>query len=226
MTFRKFYISLGNWSLFLSSNVIVGCTYRHPCMSISDFNTHYLSVFLDKLLSKNKGLILLGDFNIDILKSESSNCENEFLDLLGSHPCFPHITLPTRVTDNTSTLIDNIFSSPDLSTKSISGNLTIAISDHMPQILLLQKSKNKHDEKENIFQHVRDWSNFTKNDFILDYFSYDWENIVNNNDNNVDNSFNKFYNQLTELINKHIPFKKLNKKQRQRFHKLWITKGF
>jgi len=65
--------------------------------------------------------------------------------------------------------------------------------------------------KKNIFQHVRDWSNFTKDDFILDYFLYDWENIVNNNDNNVDNSFNQFYNQLTELINKHIPFKKLNK---------------
>ena len=48
----------------------------------------------------------------------------------------PLITLPTRITTSSKTLIDNIFHN-EFSNEIISGNLTIGISDHMPQFALL-----------------------------------------------------------------------------------------
>ena len=45
------------------------------------------------------------------------------------------ITSPIRITD-TKTLTDNIFFN-DFSSKNIGGNLTVGISDHMPQFALV-----------------------------------------------------------------------------------------
>ena len=51
----------------------------------------------------------MGDFNLNLLHyNENSNC-HEFLDLMLSHSFVPLTKKPTRVTDSTSTLIDNIF---------------------------------------------------------------------------------------------------------------------
>ena len=51
----------------------------------------------------------MGDFNIDLLKSESCNYTNRFIDQLFTSSFFPLIIKPTRVTAHTATLIDNIF---------------------------------------------------------------------------------------------------------------------
>ena len=40
-------------------------------MSIDDFNDNYMTPLLEKTSSKNKTLILLGDFNINLLKSNT-----------------------------------------------------------------------------------------------------------------------------------------------------------
>ena len=54
-------------------NVIVGCLYKHPCMSIDEFNDKFLLPLLEQASKENKQLILLGDFNINLLKSETEN---------------------------------------------------------------------------------------------------------------------------------------------------------
>ena len=48
--------------------IIIGCLYRHPSMELSEFNNHYLSNLLDNLSEENKTVVLLGDFNADLLK--------------------------------------------------------------------------------------------------------------------------------------------------------------
>ena len=115
-------------------NIIVGCIYKHPLMDVNDFNTHYLSPFLSKASKEKKSILLLGDFNINLLNCNSTASSSDFLDLLGSYQMLPSITLPTRITNQSSTLIDNIFVSPS-SLSSISGNRSVAISDHLPQFI-------------------------------------------------------------------------------------------
>ena len=118
------------------TNVIVCCIYRHPHMSLNEFNDYYINNLLDKLSQENKTVFLLGDFNIDLLNYDQHSLTNEFLDSLSSHMLLPHIVQPTRIRNNSKTLIDNIYSNV-ITPNNISGNITATISDHLPNLLLL-----------------------------------------------------------------------------------------
>ena len=52
-----------------TKHLIVGCIYRHPCMEVSRFNDNFFTYLCEKLLrEKNKGKVLMGDSNVDLLK--------------------------------------------------------------------------------------------------------------------------------------------------------------
>jgi hypothetical protein len=53
---------------------------------------------------------MLGDFNIDLLKINENPAVKEYFENLITLGMYPEITLPTRITDTSATLIDNIFS--------------------------------------------------------------------------------------------------------------------
>ena len=53
--------------------------------------------------------MISGDFNIDLLKFGSHSETDEFMNILGTHFFQPHILQPTRITNHSATLIDNIF---------------------------------------------------------------------------------------------------------------------
>ena len=52
----------------------------------------------------------MGDFNIDLLQYRSNSHTNDFINSVISHSFLPYIHQPTRVTDHSATVIDNIFS--------------------------------------------------------------------------------------------------------------------
>ena len=157
-------------------NIIIGCIYRHPSvMSVHEFNQDYLSPLLEKVALENKTVSLLGDFNIDLLKSSSDNEVSEFLDITNSYSLLPHIILPTRVTPTTASLIDNIFCTP-VEFNTTSGNIISTISDHFPQFLILKQSIRSPTPKNNIKQ--RDWKNFDKQSFIKEVNKIDWDSIL------------------------------------------------
>ena len=54
-----------------SKNIDIGCIYKHSCMQQSEFNYEYLKPHSEKLISENKEVKLLGDFNINLLKCDS-----------------------------------------------------------------------------------------------------------------------------------------------------------
>ena len=83
----------------------------------------------------------LGDFNIDLLKCDSNENVSDFLDIvLYSTNLLPNITYPTRLTSQSQTLIDNIFSSI-INDDCIAGNLISPISDHHAQFLIIPNSQ-------------------------------------------------------------------------------------
>ena len=120
------------------TNVIVGCIYKHPTLQINDFKSDFISPLLLKLQKESyKRILLLGDFNIDLLKSELSDSINNFIDTLSSDFLLPHILLPTRIS-KTSTLIDNILSNSTSLEEIESSNVTSTFSDHFPQSIFLK----------------------------------------------------------------------------------------
>ena len=148
------------------SNLIVGCIYRHPCMSIDVFND-IMSPVLHQISAENKTIILLGDLNTDLIKCSTDKCSSEFFNLVSSHNLLPYITLPTRITDRSQTLIDNIFSN-STSTNIISGNLTTTISDHLPQFFIYPDfNKTFIPRKHNIYR--RSTNKYDKTSFYSDF---------------------------------------------------------
>ena len=57
----------------------------------------------------NSNIIIAGNVNINLLKINEKNSVGEFFDMLISNSFYPHITLPTRFSNNNGTLIDNLF---------------------------------------------------------------------------------------------------------------------
>ena len=201
-------------------NILVGCIYRRPCMSIKEFNNSYLEVLLEKLILEKKNIILMGDYNINLLNYDCSLDTSTFLDNMCSNGLFPFITQPTRVTSKSKTLIDNIFinfHSQDI----ISGNITVSISDHMVQFIQIPNRKTTPKLK-NVSR--RCYKNFDKNEFIRDVEKLNWQNIIKDDDNPND-SLNQLVKIFDNILDKHAPFKKLSKKQAKVQSKPWITKG-
>ena len=88
---------------------------------------------LQKVQEENKTLFNMGDFNINLLNYDSHSQTNNFINLMVSHYLLPHILHPTRITDHSATVIDNI-SSNSLESDTVSGSLLSQISDHFPRI--------------------------------------------------------------------------------------------
>ena len=129
----------------------------------------------------------------------------------------------TRITSHSNTLIDNIFSNvidPDI----ISGNLTATISDHLPQFSVIPNMfGNIPGNKSNIYE--RDWSKFDQEDFILDYFSVDWEDLLKTDELNADNSTKMYLDKINILLDTYAPLKRINKYKMKFKSKRWITFG-
>ena len=178
-------------------------------MDLNDFNNDYLNPLLAKLSKEKKTVFLLGDFNVGLSKYEQHSLTNEFLDSLASSMFLPCIIQPPRVTSNSKTIIDNIFSNI-ISTDIIPGNLTETISDHRPQFLIAPEIfTNSPSSKSNYFEGA--WSNFNQQNFILDYFSVNWKGIINLEKNDVNHSLRSFFDSVNDLLKTHAPYKKIKK---------------
>ena len=94
-------------------------------------------VFGQKWLYSVK-VVIMGDFSLDLLQIQSHAETDDFMNILGSSFFQPQILQPTRITDHSATLIDNIFFN-SLEHFTISGNLAYDITDHLPNFLIFNK---------------------------------------------------------------------------------------
>ena len=205
-------------------NDLVGVVYRHHSIDKSTFTNDYMSVLIDKLNNeKNKNIYISGDFNYNLLNCDSDNDISEFFELLTNNLLLPLISLPTRVVNSSHTLIDNIFTNvinPDI----ISGNLAVGISDHLPSFTLIPKSKVQHlPKKHNIYK--RNIKNLNVTNLINDLNKFKWDSDLKLNDNNVNYSFDIFYDHVNETIDKHAPLRKITNREFKQKFKPWISIG-
>ena len=133
------------------------------------------------------------------------------------------ILQPTRINSHSNTLIDNIFSNV-IDLDIISGNLTATISDHLPQFAIIPNMfGNILGNKSKIYE--RDWSKFDRENFILDYFSVDWEDLLKIDELNADNSTKMYLDRINMLLDTYAPLKRINKYKLKFKSKPWITLG-
>ena len=101
--FESIYIELLN----LPTKTIIGCVYKPPDSDVPAF-TSLIDNVLPAVTSQKYLCMIAGDFNIDLLKAECHSPTTDFVNCLFSHSFYPAINKPTRITDTSATLIDNI----------------------------------------------------------------------------------------------------------------------
>ena len=107
---------------------VIGVMYRPPNSNIVMFNKK-----LNDILSQISHMpcYKIGDYNIDLQKHDNHLQTEQFLDVMHSNSSIPVIYKPTRETNNTATLIDNIFTNNYCVDDLLLQGLFIAnISDH------------------------------------------------------------------------------------------------
>ena len=161
----------------------------------------------------------MGEFNIDLLNYGNHTPTNDFINMMFLSHFMPSVLHPTRITDNSSTLIHNIFLSNIIDCCIISGNLLSIISDHLPQFAVL---KDKAPEYRNGSYFAYDYRRFDKTKFLSDYSDIE-KSYLNDKGTDLNAKFDKFLLKLHDLINKHCPKKKLSKKILKLRSKPWIN---
>ena len=199
------------------SNIIVACIYKHPNMDIDEFNILY-SDLVEKMAQENKKLVVMGDFNVDLLKSETDAKASTFLQNNLTSCLKPFITKPTRVTPHSKTLINNIFSNY-LENSFTAGNLICSISDHLPQFFLIHQDSNNFKDVNKV---KRDYSKFNRENFVLDFLSKDWDILQSKN---PEQQVEVLINKINKIIDIHAPLKIQKRKSKNISRKPWITQG-
>ena len=196
------------------SNIICGVIYQQH-NSPEQFQS-YFDDTLEKLSTHNKPVYVMGDFNIDLLKSETCGFSHNFLLSLQSFSFVPTIDKPTRVYNNSATLIDNIFANR-IDGKVSSGNIVSDISDHYSQFALFHSPRETQYPKR---CKIRDYSNFSQDAFNTELLKINLETR-----SSLDKSFSCFYNKLNKLVNKHAPLKNISRKKAKQLTKPWISRS-
>ena len=127
----------------LTKPIILGNIYRRPLELLENYTQfiNEISTHLSNLESGNTDVVIAGDYNINLLKINEKNIISDYFDMLTSHSFYPKITLPTRLTNNNGTLIDNFLCKLTESTlNTTSGIIIEKISDHQPYFTILNNT--------------------------------------------------------------------------------------
>lgn len=199
-----------------SKNIIIGVIYRPPNTDMTKFNA-YLNIVLDLIAKEGKLCYILGDFNINLLNESSHSQTHEFLDNMLSHSFLPVINRPTRVTEFSASLIDNIFTNNyDHNYECKQGVLLIDVTDHYPIFHINNKITATNEDK---FIFKRIWDSKSYDKFINEINNTDWDPIYNCNDTQI--AYTLFHNILYQIFDKHFPMKRIKLGYKTR--KPWLT---
>ena len=131
-TFDTFeYLALKIISSCSKDNILFVVMYRPPNTALNLFLSDF-SQFINHLepyVKKNTHIIITGDTNIDLL-NQRDKYTSQFLNNMYAISLVPFINIPTRITDHSATLIDNIFTNNRKIIRT--AVLQSDISDHFP----------------------------------------------------------------------------------------------
>ncbi len=92
----------------------------------------------NKFESDRNEVLIVVDFNINLLEINDKHIISEYFDMLTNHSFYPKIILPTRLSNKHGILIDKILCKlSEITLDTTSGVLTKQISDHQPYFVIL-----------------------------------------------------------------------------------------
>ena len=200
-----------------TKNVIVLALYRPPNINAAHFIIK-LTDTMQTLHEQNKHVFLMGDFNIDITEAmlTTNRIVNDFHNLFLSYHFYNLINKPTRVTENKSSIIDNIYT--NASKTLVNGIFKTDFSDHysifcvtdLTKLLAKNKTVIKREFNANNIRKFNETLNQT-----------DWGPVYNLED--INESYSYFQKKIDHALNLHFPLKTVEIKYNNRVP--YITRG-
>ncbi len=142
----------------------------------------------------------MGDFNIDLLKSDADS--NTWLELMENYQFSHLINEPTRVTNKSRTLIDHfLITTPDK--VRCTKVQKIGISDNYPTVVVYKDTFGR--KHTHITIKYRSEKNVDKDNILHDL--EDCDRDVHDNIVNVDKALKYWYQMFLAFVDKHAPLK-------------------
>ena len=161
------------------------------------------------------------------LTSDSTSIDYQYILTSNGVSCM--ITKPTRVTPNSSSLIDHILTN-DINNTIHPGIIqTDLLSDHYPVFCVLSKNVRFLNHKQaTVKPTFRDYTNFAPESFKVDLNDKLIEFIKNElstaNTLVLDTMYDKFINIIKQTIDEHAQIKIASRKRQKLLERLWITR--
>ena len=202
---------------------IIGNVYRPPGLNVEDFteklNNILCSIKQHPEYKKATEIVLLGDFNINLLQHDKHNPTQKYLEHLISHGMIPLITLPTRITPTSKTLIDHIYTN-SIQNSYDSGVIYSTISDHLATFHLRPlHSKITNTKAPMEFRNMSEKNMVAFKESLDDI---DWTPVY---DENPKVAFDEFYNIIDTKFEEHFPIIKHRKRKDLNPMNPYMTKG-
>ena len=181
-----------------SKPFLLGNIYRPP-----NSNIQWNGVFedcIEKVLREEKEIYLMGDINRDLLNSNIKKAWTDYIEPFGLTQL---VSEATRVTNDSRTLIDHIYSNCPENVNSLNVP-KIGLSDHFP--IFFTRKMHVHPPKINHYTiSYRSFRNFDESKFTEDLQSVPWDTIKLFDDTN--DILEAWLDLFLQVVDKHVPIK-------------------
>ena len=196
----------------------IAVVYKHLNSSTIDKFITDLSCCITEFHTNKKTFFILEDININISSKNRILLTKHYLNMLTGSCCFPLNTIPTKVSNDATTIIDHILTN-DISHRSTPGIFDkCEMSDHWAMFCLIHNLKIKTNKNPTNFPlYFRDKSNFQPDLYCYDLhialklFFAEIPQLTTDNYNSV---FDKVSKIVLLTIDKHAPLKYHSRRQK------------
>ena len=180
-----------------SKPLIIGYIYRNPAERLDWFDN--FTIMMDAVTLENKEFMLLGDFNIDLLKPQT-----QWAHLYQMFNLHQLIDKATRITETSKTLIDHIYV---LSKHNIIETCSpiSGCSDHSPVCITWLKKGTRIPKSGHKVIQYRCYRNFDENSFLLELSHSSLSLVYQYTD--PDEALEYWLQSFTRIYDKHVPIK-------------------
>ena len=205
--------------LFKNIKFVIGVVYRPPNSDVHAFNECLGEKLMSLKQNSSVPVYILGDYNLDLLKLNEHGPTADHLDIMFSSNLMPLINKPTRVTEATATLIDNIYTNNiDINNIALHGIFTTKLTDHFPVFHISYKQNLQSDPNAD-YQIIRQMGERNVSAYTEKIDKFDWSQVQEYQ--NCQEAFSFFHTSLKQIFDSSFPLIRVKRKYRNRLP--WLT---
>jgi hypothetical protein len=180
--------------------LLIGLVYRNPASPYAWFDNFVKMMDVVANRHPNANYLIMGDFNIDLLKPQAS--WKATFSLYGLSQL---VSQPTRITPTSSTLLDHLYVNNVEKISNIQVS-DVSISDHCPIICSWSCKIPKPAKSDHTTIQYRCFKRFDKNVFLADLSCTNFANVYNCN--NPNDALALFYDMFMPIVDRHAPLRR------------------